>query len=124
MGALLGCCAALGRENFTGLKLPAKTSLLNEWWLDSTRKALCVQVIYADSHLPNCAFTATEDQGELKDPISYAQAMSSPQSAQWQRTMKEELLSLLENKTYRLVQLLRGHKSIGSKWVYKTKRNT
>ena len=38
--------------------------------------------------------------------------------------MKEELLSLLENKTYRLVQLPKGRKSIGSKWVYKTKRNT
>ena len=114
----------VGRENFTGLKPPAKASLPNEWWLDSTRKALCAQVTYADSHLPICAFTATEDQGELKDPISYAQATSSPQSAQWQRAMKEELLSLLENKTYRLVQLPKGRKSIGSKWVYKTKRDT
>ena len=38
--------------------------------------------------------------------------------------MKKELFSLLENKTYRLVKLPKGHKAIGSKWVFKTKRDT
>ena len=38
--------------------------------------------------------------------------------------MKKELFSLLENKTYRLVKLLKRRKAIGSKWVFKTKRDT
>ena len=37
--------------------------------------------------------------------------------------MKKELLSLLENKTYRLVKLSQGRKAIGSKWVFKAKRD-
>ena len=38
--------------------------------------------------------------------------------------MKEELLSLLENKTYRLVKLPKRCKAIDSKWMFKTKRDT
>ena len=37
--------------------------------------------------------------------------------------MKKALLSLLENKTYRLVKLPQKHKAIGSKWVFKAKRD-
>lgn len=35
--------------------------------------------------------------------------------------MDEEIRSLLENKTWTLVELAGGRKSISNKWVYKTK---
>ena len=35
--------------------------------------------------------------------------------------MKEELATIQENKTWDLVDLLKGKKAIGIKWVFKTK---
>jgi hypothetical protein len=37
--------------------------------------------------------------------------------------MKEEMKSILDNKTWTLEVLHQGHKAIGLKWVYKLKRN-
>jgi hypothetical protein len=37
--------------------------------------------------------------------------------------MKEEMKSILDNKTWTLEVLPQGHKAIGLKWVYKLKRN-
>ena len=37
--------------------------------------------------------------------------------------MDEEIKSIEKNDTWKLTSLLKGHKAIGVKWVYKTKRN-
>ena len=34
-----------GRVNFQGIKPPKKNTLPQEWWLDSTRKALCAMIV-------------------------------------------------------------------------------
>jgi hypothetical protein len=41
----------------------------------------------------------------------------------WHHAMKEEMKSILDNKTWTLEDLPRGHKAIELKWVYKLKRN-
>jgi hypothetical protein len=41
----------------------------------------------------------------------------------WRATMLEELCSIKENETWSLVELPRGHKAIGLKWVFKLKHD-
>jgi hypothetical protein len=41
----------------------------------------------------------------------------------WHAAMMEELSSIKENNTWSLVDLPRGHKPIGLKWVFKLKRD-
>jgi hypothetical protein len=44
-------------------------------------------------------------------------------SGAWRATMLEELSSIKENETWSLVELPRGHKAIGLKWVFKLKHD-
>jgi uncharacterized protein YPO0396 len=55
-----------------------------------------------------------------EEPVSYIEA---EQQECWRQVMKEEMKSILDNKTWTLEDLPRGHKAIGLKWVYKLKRN-
>ena len=41
----------------------------------------------------------------------------------WLKAMKEEMASIEQNSTWKLVKLPRGHKAIGLKWVFKVKRD-
>ncbi|KAL5724118.1 hypothetical protein ACHQM5_007419 [Ranunculus cassubicifolius] len=54
------------------------------------------------------------------DPISFDVAVHSPN---WQQAMDSEMQSIERNNTWQLVDLPKGHKSIGVKWIYKTKLN-
>jgi hypothetical protein len=42
----------------------------------------------------------------------------------WQDAMAEEIKSIEENRTWRLIALPDEHRPIGPKWVYKVKKNT
>jgi hypothetical protein len=42
---------------------------------------------------------------------------------EWRAAMMEELSLIKENKTWSLVDLPRGHKAIGLKWVFKLKHD-
>ncbi|WVZ94772.1 hypothetical protein U9M48_040631 [Paspalum notatum var. saurae] len=44
-------------------------------------------------------------------------------SKEWRMAMLEEMASIEENKTWSLVDLPRGHRAIGMKWVFKLKRD-
>lgn len=57
------------------------------------------------------------------EPCTYEEALNHPSSNEWIKAMDDEYKSLMENKTWNLVELPEGHKSITSKWVYKMKRN-
>ena len=57
------------------------------------------------------------------DPLTYAEAMSSIDSALWEEAMVSELDSLKANNTWDLVDLPEGKKPISCKWVFKTKRD-
>ena len=55
---------------------------------------------------------------EIKGPGTYAEAVKDEN---WCAAMDEEMNALAENKTWDLVPLPEGKKTIGCKWVYKIK---
>ena len=54
------------------------------------------------------------------EPHTYLEAL---QSAQWVSAMDKELSALQENNTWELVDLPKGKKAVGCKWVYKIKQH-
>ncbi|KAL6286215.1 hypothetical protein ACE6H2_010605 [Prunus campanulata] len=54
------------------------------------------------------------------DPVSFSDAVREPK---WQKAMDEEIKSIEKNNTWELTELPQGHKTIGVKWVFKTKLN-
>ncbi|BAF28754.2 Os11g0656500 [Oryza sativa Japonica Group] len=55
-----------------------------------------------------------------EEPATFAQA---ERDEDWRRAMLDEISSIEENKTWRLVDLPSGHRPIGLKWVYKLKKD-
>lgn len=60
---------------------------------------------------------------ELLEPISYKDAMNRSDSKQWGQAAKDEYASIQAANTWTLVLLPAGRDAIGSKWVFKIKRN-
>ncbi|XP_076884574.1 putative mitochondrial protein AtMg00820 [Bidens hawaiensis] len=54
------------------------------------------------------------------EPSNYFEAKSNQE---WVRAMNAEIDSINKNETWKLVELPRGAKCIGLKWVFKIKRN-
>src|ERR1044072_1369287 len=50
--------------------------------------------------------------------------MESDNSEDWINAMKEELKSMDDNNVWDLVELPKGSKRVGCKWVFKTKRDS
>ena len=57
----------------------------------------------------------------MNDPSSLEEALSSPEEGEWQYAMKKEIDSLHSNDVWDLVELPKGRKVVGSKWVFKQK---
>ena len=55
------------------------------------------------------------------EPVTYKQAMTSPDSAKWQEAMRSEMDSMSENQVWDLVNLPEGYTPIGCKWIFKLK---
>ena len=60
---------------------------------------------------------------DVDEPRSIKQALDGPNSKHWSTSTKEEIDSLLENKTWDLTELPPGKNVVGSKWVFKHKRD-
>ncbi|KZR96252.1 Uncharacterized protein APZ42_009512 [Daphnia magna] len=56
-----------------------------------------------------------------KVPKSYQEAMISEDAESWETAIKEEFLSLMENKTWELTPLPEGRAIIQNKWVFDIK---
>ena len=61
--------------------------------------------------------------GLTDDPASYEQAMRSSDAARWAQAIEEEYQALINTNTWTLCELPRGANVIGSRWVFKTKRD-
>ena len=57
------------------------------------------------------------------DPLTYEEAMSSPNASFWKEAIDDEMASIMGNGTWKLVDLPPRCKPIGCKWVFKTKKN-
>ena len=62
-------------------------------------------ILYTDSDEPECYEEVLQDSFQLK----------------WELAMKEEMKSLHQNKTWELVKLPEGRKTLQNKWVYRLK---
>jgi hypothetical protein len=72
--------------------------------------------IYNDYEVYNSEEIQMED-----DPTSFEEAMRSEYSSKWLDAMKDEIKSLITNKVWDLEKIPKGAKTVGCKWVYKTK---
>ncbi|KAM1744384.1 hypothetical protein ACFX11_011278 [Malus domestica] len=54
------------------------------------------------------------------EPVDFQEAV---QDTKWRKAMDEEIEAIQKNDTWELAILPKGHKAIGVKWVYKTKKN-
>lgn len=64
------------------------------------------------------------DEGFDEDPKTFKEAMNSEKNEEWLAAMKSKLQSMSKNHVWDLVELPKGSKPIGCKWVYKTKRDS
>ena len=74
-----------------------------------------VDTVAVDHHANMCSVT---------EPITLKEAMVSPNAKEWQEAADLEYESLLENERWDLVDLPRGRKSVGSRWVFKVKHHS
>ena len=66
----------------------------------------------------------SEDMSQEGDPTSFEEAMRSPNSSKWFSAMEDELKSMSDNEVWDLKEIPKGAKTVGCKWVYKTKRDS
>ena len=64
------------------------------------------------------------DTGLEDDPTSVNQAKQRTNSEKWIAAMQEEMKSMKDNGVWDLVELPKGIKPIGCKWIFKTKRDS
>jgi hypothetical protein len=55
------------------------------------------------------------------DPTSFKEAMRSVYSSKWLNAMEDEMRSMSVNKVWDLEEISKEAKTVGCKWVYKTK---
>ena len=58
---------------------------------------------------------------EIDEPTTIEEALSGDHSQQWKMAADAEYKSLMENKTWELVKLPEGRRTIGCKWVFRVK---
>lgn len=78
--------------------------------------------------LGSLAPSSHEDQNLIEQlMLSLHEELATVEEAKsseaWRKAMLEEMISIEENKTWSLVSLPKGHRSIGLKWVFKLKRD-
>ena len=75
---------------------------------------------YADTathHVHHVAYHLSE----IDEPTTMQEARLSDHAAEWKVATDSEYNSLIENKTWELVELPPGRKAVGCKWVFKLK---
>ncbi|EPQ49728.1 hypothetical protein GLOTRDRAFT_134684 [Gloeophyllum trabeum ATCC 11539] len=59
------------------------------------------------------------------EPRTFAEAMKRPaeERERWHKAAQDEIQALVDNEVFELVELPPGRKAIGSRWVFRVKRN-
>ena len=57
-----------------------------------------------------------------EEPKTVHEALSCPAKKEWKKAIEEEMESMKKNKVWELVDIPKGRKAIGNKWVLKIKR--
>eukprot|EP00253_Pinus_taeda_P027912 PITA_27912 len=70
-----------------------------------------------DDYVTSIAFTTNDNE-----PLCYQEAIEGSKSDKWKIAMKDEMMALSKNDTWDLVELPKGRKTVGCKWVFKLKR--
>lgn len=60
---------------------------------------------------------------EKFEPRTYNEAINCKESQQWLEAMKKELNAIEENETWIVADLPKGRRAVGSKWVFKIKKD-
>jgi hypothetical protein len=81
-----------------------------------------IELPEAMEHAFHAAIHAKAVASDAK-PKSYREAMHRPDSELWHQAMVREMEAHLENDTWEIFKFPHGRKAIGSKWVFKVKRN-
>jgi high-affinity K+ transport system ATPase subunit B len=58
------------------------------------------------------------------DLTSCEEAMRNSHSSKWLEAMEDEMKSMSSNDVWDLVEIFKGAKAVGCKWVYKIKRDS
>lgn len=66
-------------------------------------------------------FLTNNNEPMKNEPSNVIEAMESDEKEQWTVAMNDEYNSLIKNNTWELVDLPKGSKAIGCKWVFKRK---
>ena len=67
---------------------------------------------------PSDEYVTLTEGGE---PECYEEAISGEHKEKWTEAMQEEMKSLQDNNTFKLVQLPKGKRALKNKWVFKLK---
>ncbi len=73
-----------------------------------------------DEELYNCTEDLTAD---INEPRNISEAWTGDYRMQWKQATDSEFKSLIENDTWELVPLPEGMNVVGSRWVFKVKRD-
>ncbi|KAG8474901.1 hypothetical protein CXB51_031552 [Gossypium anomalum] len=89
-----------------------------------TRREIKPPKKYAEADLVAFALNVAEDIDANQEPSNYSEAISCEDSEKWMFAMQEKMESLHKNKTWELVKLPKGKKTVRCKWVFKKKEET
>ena len=64
------------------------------------------------------------DIGIKEDPKTLKEAIENENSDKWLDVMNDELESMATNEVWDIVELPKGSKAVGCKWVFKTKKDS
>ncbi|KAG8494480.1 hypothetical protein CXB51_011893 [Gossypium anomalum] len=89
-----------------------------------TRREIKPPNKYAEADLVAYALNVAKDIDANQEPSNYSEAVSCEDSEKWMFSMQEEMESFHKNRTWDLVKLPKGKKTIRCKWVFKKKEGT